>query len=198
MSEPVAARSKVEDWLGLIRFSHTIFALPFAALATVMAFATPLPSGLSPTFRIRDVLGIVLCMVMARSAAMAFNRLVDAQIDAANPRTAGRHLPAGVLGRGQVWAFTFACAIGFVASTLLFLPNPLPLWLAVPVLLFLCGYSLAKRFTSAGASLVGSRPESFTAVRLGSDSGCGIDHGPCGLDRSGSAGRRRCRLGHWL
>jgi len=140
---------KISDWLGLIRFSHTVFALPFAALATVMAFATPLSDGQSPSFRIRDVLGILLCMVFARSAAMAFNRLVDHRIDAENPRTANRHLPAGVLSRRSVLVFTVLCSIGFVASTMLFLPNFLPLAGSIPVLAFLCGYSLSKRFTSA-------------------------------------------------
>ncbi len=149
MSESKAASGKLSDWLGLIRFSHTIFALPFAALATVMAFAAPLPSGSHPAFRFRDVVGIFLCMVFARSAAMAFNRLVDAEIDAANPRTAGRHVPAGILSRSQVRWFTVACSVGFVASTVLFLPNYLPLVGSIPVLTFLCGYSLAKRFTSA-------------------------------------------------
>lgn len=149
MSRSIAITRKVADWLSLIRFSHTVFALPFAALATVMALATPLPSGSLPGFRLQDLIGILLCMVFARSAAMSFNRLVDARIDAANPRTAGRHLPAGILGRGEVWAFTIACALGFVASTLLFLPNQLPLWLSLPVLAFLFGYSLAKRFTAA-------------------------------------------------
>lgn len=153
MSEPVAprqtTRQKIGHWLGLIRFSHTIFALPFAALGTVMALATPLPSGDRPPLRLQDLLGILLCMVFAQGAAMAFNRLVDAKIDAANPRTANRHLPAGVFSKGEVRIFAFLCAVGFVASTLLFLPNPLPLWFSVPVLLFLCGYSLAKRFTSA-------------------------------------------------
>ena len=140
---------KLNRYLGLIRFSHTIFALPFAALATVMAFTTPLPHGGYPAVRIRDLLGILLCMVFARSAAMAFNRLVDATIDADNPRTAQRHLPAGLLRQGEVWGFTLLCGIGFVLSTLLFLPNVLPVWASVPVLLFLLGYSLAKRFTAA-------------------------------------------------
>jgi 4-hydroxybenzoate polyprenyltransferase len=149
MSDEKAARGKISDWLGLVRFSHTIFALPFAALATVMAFAAPLPSGSHVEFRIRDIVGILLCMVFARSAAMAFNRLVDARIDAENPRTASRHLPAGVLSRGQVWMFTLACSLGFIASTVLFWPNYVPLVASVPVLLFLCGYSLAKRFTAA-------------------------------------------------
>jgi 4-hydroxybenzoate polyprenyltransferase len=139
----------ISDWLGLIRFSHTIFALPFAALATVMALSAPLPSGSEPTFRLRDLVGILLCMVFARSAAMAFNRLVDAKVDAANPRTAGRHLPAGILSPSSVWGFTILCSVGFIGSTLLFLPNTIPIIASVPVLLFLCGYSLAKRFTSA-------------------------------------------------
>ena len=139
----------LSHWLGLIRFSHTVFALPFAALATVMAFSTPLDSGTHPSFRWQDIAGILLCMVFARSAAMAFNRLVDHKIDAQNPRTEKRHLPARVLSRKSVWLFTIACSLGFVASTLLFLPNPIPLYASVPVLLFLCGYSLAKRFTAA-------------------------------------------------
>ncbi len=144
-----SATSNVGDWLSLIRFSHTVFALPFAALATVMALCAPLPSGSNPTLRFRDLIGILLCMVFARSAAMAFNRLVDSNIDASNPRTAGRHLPAGILSRHSVWIFTILCSAGFVLSTLLFWPNAIPLIAAVPVLLFLFGYSLAKRFTSA-------------------------------------------------
>lgn len=149
MSESQSASGKLSDWLGLIRFSHTVFALPFAALATVMAFAATLPSGAHPAFRYRDILGILLCMVFARSAAMAFNRLVDANIDAANPRTAGRHVPAGILSRGQVWGFTIGCSVGFIASTALFWPNYVPLVASIPVLIFLFGYSLAKRFTAA-------------------------------------------------
>ncbi|MDA7873632.1 putative 4-hydroxybenzoate polyprenyltransferase [Rhodopirellula sp.] len=140
---------RLRDWLGLIRFSHTIFALPFAALATAMAFAAPLPDGGQPAFRIRDMVGILFCMIFARSAAMAFNRIVDAEIDAKNPRTAGRHVPAGILSRRAVWTFTLLCSMAFIGSTALFLPNVVPLVVALPVLAFLCGYSLAKRFTSA-------------------------------------------------
>ena len=149
MNTPMATHSRLNDWLGLIRFSHTLFALPFAALATAMAFSTPLADGNRPVFRFQDVIGILLCMVFARSAAMAFNRIVDADIDAANPRTAKRHVPAGILARKDVWVFTVVCGLGFIGSTALFLPNVVPLIAAVPVLLFLCGYSLAKRFTSA-------------------------------------------------
>lgn len=155
MSVPSAApddqshSAGIADWLGLIRFSHTIFALPFAALATVMALSTPLPSGDRPESRVIDLLGILVCMVTARSAAMAFNRLVDQKIDAANPRTERRHLPAGILSRKSVTLFTVACCLGFIAATALFLPNWVPLAGAIPVLGFLLGYSLAKRFTSA-------------------------------------------------
>ncbi|MGD9856372.1 MAG: UbiA-like polyprenyltransferase [Planctomycetaceae bacterium] len=133
-------RNTIRHYLELIRFSHTVFALPFALLAAVLAWReTP--------FRGRDLLGILLCMVFARSAAMAFNRLVDRRIDAANPRTARRHLPAGLLSAPAVTAFTVLSSLGFIASTLLFLPNRWPLVLSVPVLLFLLGYSFAKRFT---------------------------------------------------
>jgi 4-hydroxybenzoate polyprenyltransferase len=141
--------SNHRHWLSLIRFSHTLFALPFAALATVMALAAPLPSGEPAAFRMVDLIGILLCMVFARSAAMAFNRLVDHQFDRQNPRTSGRHLPSKILSRGEVCIFTAACSIGFVASTTLFLPNIVPLVGSLPVLAFLGGYSLAKRFTAA-------------------------------------------------
>lgn len=129
--------------LEMIRFSHTLFALPFALLAAVMAWHQP------PRieWRLRDLVGILLCMVFARSAAMAFNRIVDRDVDAENPRTRMRHLPAGLLGVGTVVAFTVVCAAAFVASTLLFLPNRWPLYLALPVLAFIGGYSLTKRFT---------------------------------------------------
>ena len=100
----------------------------------------------------QELVGILLCMVFARSAAMAFNRLVDRRIDAKNPRTAARHLPAGTLSVTVVVAFTVFTAAGFLASTLVFYvrepSNPWPLYLAVPVLLFVLGYSLTKRFTS--------------------------------------------------
>jgi 4-hydroxybenzoate polyprenyltransferase len=135
----------ISKLLGLIRFSHTLFALPFALLAAALAWA-------DEPFRWQDLVGILLCMVCARSAAMAFNRLADRHIDARNPRTATRHLPAGALSAAGVWLFTLLCCGGFVASTLLFYfrdpSNPWPLYLCGPVLLFILGYSFAKRFTS--------------------------------------------------
>ena len=100
----------IQQLLGLIRFSHTLFALPFALLAAAMATAANLHSHPPRPLRWQDGLGIVLCMVFARSAAMAFNRLADHTLDAANPRTAGRHLPTGQLSPPAVLAFTVANA----------------------------------------------------------------------------------------
>lgn len=137
---PMASLRKVRHFLELIRFSHTLFALPFAALSAAMVWK------LVP-FQWRHLLGFLLCMIFARSTAMAFNRLADRDLDAANPRTAGRHIPRGVLGAREVWVFTTLCAVGFVLSTLLFLPNYWPLLASGPVLAFLCGYSYSKRFT---------------------------------------------------
>jgi 4-hydroxybenzoate polyprenyltransferase len=140
----------LRNLLEMIRFSHTIFALPFALLSAMLAWQ-------ETEFRWLDLVGILLCMVLARSAAMAFNRLMDRDVDAANPRTARRHLPAGLLTPAAVWCFTALCGAGFVAATLLF-ANPWPLYLSVPVLGFICAYSLTKRFTALshfwlGASL---------------------------------------------
>jgi 4-hydroxybenzoate polyprenyltransferase len=109
-------------------------------------------------------------MVFARSAAMAFNRLVDRDIDALNPRTARRHIPAGLLSPGAVVAFTILMSLAFVASTLLFLPKQLPLILCIPVLLFLLSYSYAKRWTSfchywLSAALMLSPIAAWIAVR---------------------------------
>jgi 4-hydroxybenzoate polyprenyltransferase len=113
-------------------------------------------------------------MTFARSAAMAFNRLVDRRIDAANPRTAGRHLPAGLLSVPAVIAFTLLSSAAFVVSTLLFtmrdVPNYWPLYLAGPVLLFILVYSLTKRFTVLahfwlGASLMLAPLSAWIAIR---------------------------------
>jgi 4-hydroxybenzoate polyprenyltransferase len=133
--------------LEMIRFSHTVFALPFALAAAVMAWTVPAASGESNAFRARDLLGILVCMVSARSAAMAFNRLADRRLDGRNPRTAMRHLPAGLLSPRAVAGFVILMSMLFVGGTLLFLPNRLPIILSAPVLGFLFGYSYAKRFT---------------------------------------------------
>ena len=149
--------------LELIRFSHTLFALPFALLSAMMAWRLG-------SFRALDLIGILLCMVTARSFAMAWNRLADRKLDANNPRTAGRHLPARILSVNTVAAFAAISATGFIASTLIFLPNWLPIALAVPVLIFLAGYSYAKRFTSLahfwlGTALALSPIAAWIAIR---------------------------------
>jgi 4-hydroxybenzoate polyprenyltransferase len=163
--------SRVRQLLEMIRFSHTLFALPFALLAAVMAWTANVRSRPPIGFRWQDLAGILVCMVSARSAAMAFNRLADRRLDALNPRTRLRHLPSGALGVGSVVLFTVVCALGFVGGTLLFLPhNPIPLCAAVPVLLFLFGYSYAKRFTLLahfwlGAALMLAPLAAWVAIR---------------------------------
>src|ERR1035437_7472919 len=123
--------------LEMIKWEHSVFALPFALCGAMLA-ARGIPSG-------RELLWIVIAMVAARSAAMAFNRWVDARIDAANPRTRTRAIPAGLLTSNFVLVFTLiAAALFFVATSQL---NRLALLLAPIVLLVLLGYSLTKRFT---------------------------------------------------
>lgn len=148
---PTGKLQSLTSILEMIRFSHTVFALPFALLAAVMAWRTPCPAAFQDDpvqFGWLGLLGIVLCMITARNASMSFNRIVDRDIDAGNPRTANRHLVTGALTVASVkWFFAFN-AVGFFLSTLLFLPNRWPLLLAAPVLAILLGYSYTKRFTS--------------------------------------------------
>ncbi len=159
---------RVRTLLEMIRFSHTLFALPFALLSATLAWHV------RGRFSWLELAGILLCLVFARSAAMAFNRLADRHLDSANPRTAGRHLPSGLLSVGAVWTFTLASAAGFVAATLLFLlaepPNRWPVVLAVPVLGFLLAYSYTKRFTALahfwlGAALMLAPLSAWIAIR---------------------------------
>jgi 4-hydroxybenzoate polyprenyltransferase len=162
--------ASVRKLLELIRFSHTVFALPFALLAAAMAWTANAQQSPPAPFRWQDLAGILLCMVFARSAAMAFNRLVDRRIDALNPRTAVRHLPAGTLSVAGVAWFAAVSCLAFVSSTLLFLPNWLPLALSVPVLAFLLGYSYTKRFSALahfwlGAALMLAPVSAWIALR---------------------------------
>lgn len=156
--------------LEMIRFSHTVFALPFALLSAVMAWRLNATVDPPRTWSYAELGGIVLCMVFARSAAMAFNRLADRTFDAENPRTRGRHIPAGLLSVASVTLFAGVCAAGFVASTLLFLPNRLPIYLSLPVLAFLLAYSYTKRFTALahfwlGAALMLAPVAAWIAIR---------------------------------
>ncbi len=146
--------------LEMIKFEHTLFALPFAFLGMILA-AEGWPSW-------RTVLWIVVAMVGARSAAMAFNRLVDRRIDAANPRTAGRALPAGLVSPAAAAVFvTVSSALLVLAAWQL---NRLAFYLAPVALFILFLYSYTKRFTWAahlvlGLSLAGAPLGAWIAVR---------------------------------
>src|SRR5207253_1385829 len=100
----------VKHVLEMVRFSHTLFALPFALFSAVLAWFQK-----DEGFSWLELVGILLCMTFARSAAMAFNRLADRDVDALNPRTAGRHLPAGILSVRSVVLFLLVCCAGFIA-----------------------------------------------------------------------------------
>jgi 4-hydroxybenzoate polyprenyltransferase len=130
----------------MIRFSHSVFALPFALTAAALAARE---GGVSP----RQILWIVVAMVSARSAGMGFNRLVDHAIDARNPRTAGRELPRGIVSRGEAWSFVLASAAGLVLAAAML--NPLCLMLSPLALAIVLGYSYTKRFTAASHLLLG-------------------------------------------
>ena len=172
--------SQIRTMLELIRFSHTVFALPFALSAAMLAWRTPLPDGSTARFSWHHVIGILICMVGARSAAMAFNRLVDRRIDADNPRTETRHLPRGAVTTTGVALFTLVMSALFIAGTLLFLPNRWPLYLSLPFLLYLFGYSFAKRFTQAahlwlGSALLLAPVGAWIALRGGSVQSSPVD-----------------------
>jgi 4-hydroxybenzoate polyprenyltransferase len=137
--------SKISIFLEMIKFSHTIFALPFALTGALLA-AGGVPS-------IRQTLWIVLAMVGARTAAMAMNRLIDAEIDARNPRTAVRAIPAGLIGKGLTLFFIVAAtALMMLAAQML---NPLCLKLSPIALFFLVLYSYCKRFTALAHVVLG-------------------------------------------
>ncbi|HEX6283438.1 MAG TPA: UbiA-like polyprenyltransferase [Pyrinomonadaceae bacterium] len=123
--------------LEMIKIEHTLFALPFAFLGAVLA-----ANGLPPA---RQILWIIVAMVGARSAAMAFNRIADRHFDARNPRTATRALPAGMLSAGFVWAFTIISAAVFLFAAAML--NRLTLLLAPVALASVLLYSLTKRWT---------------------------------------------------
>jgi 4-hydroxybenzoate polyprenyltransferase len=142
---PATLRGRLALFAGDIKIQHTVFAMPWALLSAVLA---------GHVYRGSLTIGkiglILLCMVTARTAAMAANRLFDAELDAKNPRTARRALPAGRLSRTFVGAMLAFSCIGFLAGAGGFewiYRNPWPLALSLPVLAFLCGYPFIKRFS---------------------------------------------------
>ena len=138
----------MKKYLSLIKFSHTIFAMPFACVGFGLGVTDQWGS-----FQYVDLsnwiwkgLGVVACMVFARSAAMAFNRYLDRNIDAMNPRTSMREIPAGLISPKRALAFTMINSILFVAAAGLI--NPLCFLLSPVALLVVLGYSYTKRFTA--------------------------------------------------
>jgi 4-hydroxybenzoate polyprenyltransferase len=139
--------------LEMIKFEHSLFALPFALTGALLAIRPETPGSPLAWLSWVKILWIIVAMVGARSAAMAFNRLVDSGIDARNPRTRMRHLPAGLLGRGFTWGFVVVSSAVFVfaAGRL----NPLCLHLAPLALAIVFVYSFTKRFTAFSHLILG-------------------------------------------
>lgn len=131
---------KIRALLEMIKFSHTVFAFPFALMGATLASLT---SGSAPS--LMQVVWICLAMVGARSFAMAFNRIIDADIDSENPRTATRHIPAGIITHAEAWLFVALSVVLLLFSA--WMLNPLCLQLSPIALLFLILYSYCKRFT---------------------------------------------------
>ncbi len=131
---------KISNYLSLVRFSHTVFAMPFALLG----FFTAVKTG-DNEFTWRLLILVLLCMVFARNAAMGFNRYVDYKFDKLNPRTAFREIPSGIISPRSALVFVIANSILFVVSAGLI--NKLTMFLSPLALLIILGYSMTKRFT---------------------------------------------------
>lgn len=139
---------RINSYLSLVKFAHTVFALPFAMMS--YTYAIRIAGG---TFTWGTLLEVLVCMVSARNVAMGFNRWADRKIDALNPRTASREIPAGVVSPSAALWFVAINAIIFIllASAI----NSLCAMLSVPTLIVLMGYSYCKRFTSAAHLVLG-------------------------------------------
>ena len=130
----------MRHYLSLIKFSHTVFALPFAMIGFFLGLEHA-----GGQFSWQQFLLILACMVFARSAAMAFNRYIDSDIDALNERTNKREIPAGVISKSRALLFVIGNSLAFIVAAGLL--NTLCLWLSPVALLVILGYSLTKRFT---------------------------------------------------
>lgn len=130
----------ISNYLSLVKFSHTIFAMPFAMIGFFLAVVKE-----GQVLHWQLLLLVILCMVFARSAAMAFNRWLDMEFDQRNPRTAMREIPAGIIAPGHALAFVVANAFLFVLTTLFI--NRLCFFLSPVALLVILGYSYTKRLT---------------------------------------------------
>lgn len=145
-----AFSKRVRLTLEMIKFEHSVFALPFALTGAFLAIRELHPPG---DVILEKLLWIILAMVGARSAAMAFNRILDAHIDARNPRTRMRHIPAGLLTAGFAWGFVIVSSA--VLSLAAWMLNPLCLLLAPLALAIVFSYSFTKRFTSLSHVVLG-------------------------------------------
>ncbi len=136
-----SSNTTVSNYLSLVKFSHTVFALPFAVMGYFLAVKTT-----DTSFDITLFVLVVLCMIFARSAAMAFNRYIDRKFDEQNLRTAIREIPAGVIKPQSALAFVIINSVLFIATT--YFINPLCFYLSPVALAVVLGYSLTKRFTA--------------------------------------------------
>ncbi|HNP54007.1 MAG TPA: UbiA-like polyprenyltransferase, partial [Ferruginibacter sp.] len=144
----MSSSSTIKNYLSLIKFSHTIFAMPFAMIGFFLAVMHESGAAATEPWYQRygwKLLLVVLCMVFARSAAMAFNRYLDRQFDARNPRTAIREIPAGIIRANQALLFTLCNALFFVVTC--WFINPLCFALSFVALFVVLFYSYTKRFT---------------------------------------------------
>ncbi len=158
---PASSGNAVATFGRMIKFSHTVFALPFALAAAALAAR-------DHRLSFSRLLAIIIAMAGARTAAMGFNRIVDRHIDARNPRTAARELPAGAVSLNAAWALTLISTAVFVGAAAFL--GKLCLTLAPVALLFLFGYSFTKRFTFLchlflGLAIAGGPGGAWIAVR---------------------------------
>jgi len=137
--------ASVKSYFSLVKFSHTIFALPFALIGFCLGYLNQ-PINQSTNQLITKFLLVLACMITARSAAMAFNRYLDRKYDAANPRTAIREIPKGIITPGNALAFTIVCCIIFIVCC--YFINKMVLALAPIALFVILFYSYTKRFTA--------------------------------------------------
>ena len=138
--------NRLSTYLSFVRFSHSVFALPFALTGALLAWR-------EAPFHWSQVAWMMVAMVSARNAAMGFNRLVDARFDALNPRTAMREIPRGAMGRGEATAFVVVSSLVFVVASARL--NPLCGWLSPLALAIVFWYSIAKRYTSYTQAFLG-------------------------------------------
>ncbi|MBK9254366.1 MAG: UbiA family prenyltransferase [Saprospiraceae bacterium] len=131
----------MKHYLSLVKFSHTVFALPFALIGYFLGIAH-----VGVNFDVILLIKVILCMVFARSAAMAFNRWMDRDIDKDNPRTSVREIPSGILSANRVLLFVILNSLAFVGVT--FFINKICFFLSPVALLIILGYSYTKRFTA--------------------------------------------------